>query len=207
MSDLKMPPQPGLDPNYILTAEFSYIAQTAFQANEDRARVSNYYFVAAAAAVGAILNAKLEGITPVGVYWGFAAVFGVLSGIGFLTLLQLARLRSAWTESARAMNKIKEYYQKHYPQANLQEAFAWTTATLPKWDSRSSIAFLLAASILFIDTVTTATTVVYIGLARGSAIGDPAWIISAIVIGLLYAVLQYIWYFRMLASQRLSAQK
>ncbi|MBI3943725.1 MAG: hypothetical protein HY326_11985 [Chloroflexi bacterium] len=206
MSDLKSPPQTGLDPNYILTAEFDYIAQTAFQANEDRARVSNYYFVAAGAAVGAILNAKLEGATPVGVYWGFAAVFTVLSGIGFLTLLQLARLRSAWTESARAMNKIKDYYQRHCPQAALSEAFVWTGATLPQAHSRSSIAFLLAASILFIDAVTTVTTVVYIGLASGSAIGDPLWIAGGIVLGLLYAILQYFWYFRMLESRRLSAQ-
>ena len=33
--------QQSLDPNEILVAEFEYIATTAFQANEDRARVSN----------------------------------------------------------------------------------------------------------------------------------------------------------------------
>jgi hypothetical protein len=32
---------PKLDPYAILIAEFQYIAQTAFQANEDRARVSS----------------------------------------------------------------------------------------------------------------------------------------------------------------------
>jgi len=35
--------QEPLDPNEILVAEFNYIASTAFQTNEDRARVSNYY--------------------------------------------------------------------------------------------------------------------------------------------------------------------
>ena len=36
-----------LDVNDILIAEFNYIASTAFQANEDRARVSNYYLMTA----------------------------------------------------------------------------------------------------------------------------------------------------------------
>jgi len=43
-------------------------------------------------------------------YWGFAVVFGALAFIGFLTVLQLARLRSAWRSSAQAMNRIKDYY-------------------------------------------------------------------------------------------------
>ena len=44
-----------LDVNEILVAEFEYIATTAFQANGDRARVSNYYLMTAGAAVAAIL--------------------------------------------------------------------------------------------------------------------------------------------------------
>ncbi len=32
-----------LKPDDILIAEFNYIAQTAFQANEDRARVTNFF--------------------------------------------------------------------------------------------------------------------------------------------------------------------
>ena len=64
----KYSPGPGpLDVNEILVAEFEYIAKTAFQANEDRARVSNYYLMTAGAAVAAILGAKIEGeMQPVG---------------------------------------------------------------------------------------------------------------------------------------------
>jgi hypothetical protein len=50
-----------LNSNEILQAEFGCIAQCAFQANEDRARVSNYYLVTVAAAVGALVSGKLEG--------------------------------------------------------------------------------------------------------------------------------------------------
>jgi len=47
--------QRPLDVNEILVGEFEYIAKTAFQANEDRAWVSNYYLMTAGAAVAAIL--------------------------------------------------------------------------------------------------------------------------------------------------------
>lgn len=145
------PDQRPLDVNEILVAEFEYIATTAFQANEDRARVSNYYLMTAGAAVAAILGARIEGeMQPVG-YWGFAVVFGALAFIGFLTVLQLARLRSAWRSSAQAMIQIKDYYREHCPDADLEKAFAWTNETLPSGAKRNSVAFLLALSVILVD--------------------------------------------------------
>ncbi len=47
-------------------------------------------------------------------YIGFCSLFTVLSMIGLNTLLQLARLRSAWGESARAMNAIKSFISPIY---------------------------------------------------------------------------------------------
>ena len=194
MSDPIPPTEPGLDPNEILIAEFEYISQTAFQANEDRGRVSSYYLITAGAAVAAILGAQLEGTTPVGVYWGFALVFGVLSAVGLLTLLQLVRLRIAWTASARAMNQIKDYYRTRCPEAQLDQAFAWTTSTIPPPNKRGSIAFLLAMSVIVIDAATAGTAVAYVGLALGSAPGDPAWLIAGGVVGLAFAAAQYAGY-------------
>jgi hypothetical protein len=52
--------QEFLDVNKILIAEFEYTAATAFQANEDRARVSHYYLMTSGAVVAAILGAKFE---------------------------------------------------------------------------------------------------------------------------------------------------
>ena len=64
MSDNLTTSTSQLDPNTILIAEFEYTTQPAFQANEDRARVSSYYFVTAAALVAAIFGVNVEATTP-----------------------------------------------------------------------------------------------------------------------------------------------
>lgn len=189
---------PELDPNDILVAEFQYIAQTAFQANEDRARVSSYYLVTAGAAVAAIVGAKIEGATSTGIYLGFSALFAVLSGIGWLTLLQLARLLTAWTESARAMNLIKEYYIAKCPEKDFAQAFAWRLASIPPPGKHKSLAFLLALSVILIDTVTAAAVVIYAILASGSSSSNGMNLILGVVAGLVFAVIQYSWYNRWL---------
>ena len=43
----------SLDATAVLTAEFEYVAQSAFQANEDRARVTNFYIVSVGSLVAA----------------------------------------------------------------------------------------------------------------------------------------------------------
>ncbi len=184
-----------LDPNAILIAEYQYIAQSAFQANEDRARVSSYYFVSTAAAVAAIIGVKIEGVASAGVYFGFFMVFAVLGIIGLLTLLQLARFRSSWTESMRAMDRIKEHYQRHCPDMQLEQAFAWTKTTIPPVSKHWSVAFLLSLSVMLVDALAMGTAVAYLGLALGASASDSAWLPPAIVIGLAFAVAQYFLYF------------
>ena len=49
-------PFPGPD---ILQAEFNYIAQTAFQANEDRARVTTFYLVNLGGFVAALYSSQV----------------------------------------------------------------------------------------------------------------------------------------------------
>ncbi|RPH57340.1 MAG: hypothetical protein EHM81_11730, partial [Chloroflexi bacterium] len=100
-----------LDPDQILIAEYNYIAQTAFQSNEDRARVASFYLVSFSSFIAAILTYQFN-IAPGQqgwVRWGFAGLFSALTLLGLLTLLQLARLRSAWFDSIQAMNRIKDY--------------------------------------------------------------------------------------------------
>ena len=43
----------------LLAAEYNYIAQTASQANEDRARVSSFYLVAVGSLVAGLLSTQL----------------------------------------------------------------------------------------------------------------------------------------------------
>jgi hypothetical protein len=154
-----------LDPNAILSAEFEYIVQTAVQANEDRARVSNYYLVAAGAAVAAIIGAGFDEPTPPAVYLGFGLLFAGLYLIGHLTVLQLARLRRAWRESVMAMNQMKDYYIAHFQELGLENAFAWRGNTIPAGGKRDSLAYLLVLSVALIAGASLAAAFVYLCLA------------------------------------------
>jgi MFS family permease len=181
--------QEPLDPNEILVAEFNYIASTAFQANEDRARVSNYYLMTAGAAVAAILGAKIEGLMPTAIHWGFAAVFGALAIIGLLTVLQLARLRSAWMASARAMNEIKGYYVERCPDAQLEQAFTWTNESLPSPSKRGSVAFLLALSVMLVDGGAVMASVAFLGLGVNQA-RPVLWLLLGLLVSLVFIGIQ-----------------
>ncbi len=158
-------PSTPLDPNAILSAEYDYIVQTAMQANEDRARVSNYYLAAAGAAVAAIIGAGFDSPTSPGVFIGFSLLFAGLGVIGMLTLLQLARLRKAWRESVMAMNQLKDYYIAHCKEPGLEKAFAWRGNTIPPAAKRNSLAYLLALSVVMIAGASLSAAFVYLCLA------------------------------------------
>lgn len=194
-----LPDQRPLDVNEILIAEFNYIASTAFQANEDRARVSNYYLMAAGAAVAAILGTKIEGAMPTAIYWGFAVVFGALAIIGLLTVLQLARLRSAWMASTRAMNEIKDYYMEHCPDAQLEEAFTWTNKSLPSPSKRGSVAFLLALSVVLVDAGAAMSSVAFLGVGVNQALLI-LWLLLGLLVGLVFIGIQLKLYFDWVAK-------
>jgi len=175
--------QSHLDSNDLLIAEFNYIAQTAFQAGEDRSRVSNFYFVTAGAAIGAILSAKVDPNAAAGVYAGLSGLFLVLTCVGLFTILQLARLRTAWEESARAMNVIKDYYCKHADQLNLAPAFFWRMQTVPKGRNWKTVAFLLAFSVLAICVATTTAFLVYAVMTWYASGGQTPTALEGVLIG------------------------
>ena len=134
-----------LDPDTILAAEFDYIEQTAHQAHEDRARVTSYYLVTVGSLVAAILSAQVEKMQIQPIYLAFSGLFFLLSMDGLLTLMQLARLRQAWYDSARAMALIKDFYIRQYP--SLEDAFRWKTKTVPACYKPWSVSFLLALQV------------------------------------------------------------
>lgn len=183
--------------NPVLIAEFSYLAQTAFQANEDRARVTNYYVVTMGAAVAAIIGVRIEPTFPTDVYWGFSTLFGALGIIGLLTLLQIVRLRRAWIESVLAMNAIKDYYKTHFPDPIFVQAFAWNRTTIPKAAKHWSVAFLLAVSVMLIDSLAFAVTIIYMGLAMGT-VHNSSWLVFAAITGIAAALIQYHLYNKLL---------
>jgi hypothetical protein len=185
-----MPPKPKLNSDDILKAEYTYIANTVFQANEDRSRVTSFYFVTVGSLVAAILGTIFSADNLQGVSLAFAGLFLILTILGALTLAQLARLRAAWHESAQAMNVIKDFYIKHNKE--IEPAFKWRAKTLPPTDKRFSIANLMAVEVTLLSAVTSAATVYFILFYFGALTGWYWAIPAATLLGAYFA--QWKWY-------------
>lgn len=218
-----------LDPGDILIAEFNYITQTAFQANEDRARVSSYYLVSVAAVIGAVFGAKLDGTSVLLVNVAFGVLFAILSFVGATTLLQLARLRAAWDEAAVAMNMIKCYYATFPASESLGAAFFWKTSTL-RWDrNHRSVSYLLAISVIVISSAMAVIAVGYWvtallqsvtpaftwnpptswedGKAAGWTIGAMRTSLAGILLALLLGRIEYQLYWSWIDSERINREE
>src|SRR5688572_5830476 len=111
----------------LLAAEFNYIAQTAIQSNEDRARVSSFYLIAVGSLVAAMFGAQYidTALLSMDPNLIFSGLFALLTLRGTSTIMQLARLRAAWHESALAMDQIKDYMLSH--NKTLDVAIRWIT--------------------------------------------------------------------------------
>jgi len=160
-----MPVKPKLNADEILKAEYNYIANTVFQANEDRSRVTSFYFVTVGSLVAAILSAIFSTSNLKNVSLAFSGLFVVLTILGVLTLAQLARLRAAWHESVQAMNAIKDYYIKHNKES--EPAFKWRLSTLPSTDKPYSIANLMAVEVVLLSAITSAASMYFLLAAFG----------------------------------------
>src|SRR5574338_1233010 len=151
--------KPRLNPEDLLRAEYDYLGNTAFQANEDRARVSTFYFVSVGSLVAAILGTHFAADSLQDVAVPLALLFAVMTGLGALTLGQLARLRAAWHESTEAMNQLKDFYLKHHPE--IEPAVKWRGSTIPPTDKRNSVANLIALEARLLGSLTSAAAVYF----------------------------------------------
>jgi hypothetical protein len=144
----------------ILMAEFEYIASTVFQANEDRSRVTSFYFISTGSLVAAILGTQFAASQVKSISLAFSLLFLVLTILGGLTIAQLARLRAAWHESVQAMNKIKDFYIKENPE--IAKAFKWRMKSIPPTDKPYSIANLMAIEVALLGALTTGAFVYFL---------------------------------------------
>lgn len=176
----------------IITAEYSYVAQTAFQANEDRARAWQYFFVTFATLIAALLSTQIEGIDRRQLYLTFVVIFALLAGLGLITILQLVRLRQAWLESVRAMNQIKDRLMADDPA--LAAYFRWTTATVPAPFKLRSFGFLQAVSVALLSGLATGAAIGFGALAGGLA--AIPWLLSVLLGGGAAALLLWLGYVR-----------
>jgi len=195
---------PALDAGEILVAEFHYAQATALQANEDRARAGSYFLATAGSVVLALLGVRLEGAPEPIVTLGFAALFLALTGIGLVTLNQLAALRLGWLDSCHAMNAIKARYVAAHP--GLAGAFRWSDATLPppfKARSLSSQLALLVALVMGLAAASATVCLLWTGwtVVAGPAGAGPTQVAAgllAALVGLLTGVAAWRHYRRQL---------
>ncbi len=146
-------PPSSIEVKELLAAEFDYIAGTANQANEDRARVSSFYLVAVGSLVAALFGTQVFDpnslSNSLAVNLMFSILFFLLTFLGASTILQLARLRSAWFDSVMAMNKIKDFVIAQHPA--LSEAFPWRMSTVPDKYKPNSVSYYQAVEVAVID--------------------------------------------------------
>jgi hypothetical protein len=164
----------------ILIAEFEYIAQSAFQVSEDRAKVSSFYLITFGSIFAAVFGANLQGADNLVLSFILAVLFTFLGVYSLLTLMKLAQLRLAWLDSVKAMNRIKRYYLQHSGDSNLETAFQWLNNEPRKFEF-GSISFALALEVALLGSVAFGTAIMFAGRANS------AWLWSmALGLGLLY---------------------
>jgi len=180
----------------LLAAEYNYIAQTAAQAFEDRARISSFYLIAVGSLIAALLGTQLfdpERFTQA-VKLMFSGLFLFLTLLGTSTVMQLAQLRSAWYESMMAMNQLKDFAMEQSPE--LVNAFRWKTTTLPAKYKSGSVSTYQALEVSLIGGIMLASAAYFLQQAFFSA-SILTWIICAIF-GALAVFIQMSIYKRML---------
>ena len=189
----------------LLKAELEYITQTAFQANEDRARVSSFYLVAVGSLVAAVFSTQFvsQDIPPSLIDWAFTVLFFVLTILGTLTTLQLARLRAAWHDSMRAMNQLKDYWIRHSSDIHLKEAFRWDTASLPPRHKTNSVSYYQALEVALLSGLTFGAGVYFLQQAMAYSCATCNWA-YAVAFGLLACLVQLILYKRNLGDENAS---
>lgn len=174
-----------LSADTILSAEFNYIANSAFQSNEDRAKVTTLYLITVGSFLASMLAVQLDSVGNQLASLAFAILFLILSIYAVISLLQLTRLRQAWYGSAVAMNKIKNYYIENQTDVPLQDAFEWTMATLPSKYKPWSVSFLLALQVALLGGASLGAAILFFGLGFSGELKNWMWII-AILVALIY---------------------
>jgi hypothetical protein len=187
---------PPVELDELLAAEFSYIAQTATQAFEDRARVSSFYLIAVGSLIAALLGTQFidaEQLTP-NVKLMFSGVFLLLTLFGTSTVMQLAQLRSAWYESMMAMNQLKDFAMKQHPE--LVNAFRWKTSTLPAKYKKGSVSTYQALEVAVIGGLLFGAAMFFLQYAF-FPLNFLTWIVS-FLLGIFAVYFQMIIYKRLL---------
>lgn len=201
----------------MLLEEFNYASVTAYQAQEDRARMFNLYLLL----IG-VLGSGLAAVYQLG--GGLKAFAGELSvallvvaglmGIAFF--VKLIRLRQAWRDSMLAMTLIKEYYIREFRDVAPHgvQAFYWRLKTLPTGEKRGSTTFVVCATVATLGNACFAGAALVLSILRLPPLFGPhpsldptvaSWIIAPFVL-IVGELLSLRFYTRQFDRVRESAQ-
>jgi len=187
--------QNDLHSEELLKLEFEYARETAAQSQNDRTIIVNLYVLLVGGAGSLLLAAlsfapaqRLDIPTP-----ALSVFFLVLGMLGALTLFKLIRLRQAWYDSVRAMNTIKTYYIKAFPE--LDAALLWKMETIPARGKAWTITFILSTMVILMSSTSFAAALHMTGVRQGDALV----LLDAIVFLLAFG-LQVLFYFYELRS-------
>ncbi len=188
----------------MLLEEFNYAGVTAYQAMEDRARISSFYYLllgVLASGLAAIyqLGGGTHNVPPLLVATLLLIAF-LISICFFVTLI---RLRQAHKESLIAMNVIKEFYIEQFKQQMpaVEQAFHWRFQTMPKGERIGSVTFMIASLNAFIGSLCLAGAVF---IFTEQPLSNTGAFILALAIFIL-AVLVHIFFYRKSLSKKIDA--
>jgi hypothetical protein len=183
---------PSLKLNEFLIAEFGYLAQAAQQANEDRARVTQYYFMALGSMGASLFGLREFRDIPEQylrlTFVGLALVFSMLTVFGHFTARQLISLRLSWLKSLLAMDMIKEYYIDNFSKAGLSSVIRFRADELPPAYKPNSLSHLLALATFFMSAL---SLVVAAGFLEQAIFGCMNY--GVITVGFFVALLLFYW--------------
>lgn len=177
----------------ILTAEYEYIADTAGQANEDRARVASFYLIAVGSLVAALFSTQLldnnSNIKNLSLL--FCGLFFVLTLLGTLTVAQLARLRAAWYESMLALNQIKEYAISQ--EKDIAKAFRWRAQSMPPLYKINSVSYQQTLEVALLSGLTFGASIYFlqIGINYNCPSCNWAYTIAAALFAFIFQLYLY----------------
>ena len=189
----------------MLLEEFNYASLTAYQAMEDRARISGFYYVLLGVMVSGLaaiyqLGHGLQAI-PQFLVIVLLIIAAAVSITFFITII---RLRQAYRESVLCMNVIKEYYIKQFKQQmpTIEHAFRWRLGTIPLGERVGSVTFMISSLNAFIGSLCLAGAF-FIGTQQFLA--DPGAPLLAVIIFII-AMTLHLLYYRKALSKRSEAE-
>jgi hypothetical protein len=186
----------------MLLEEFNYVSVTAYQAMEDRARLSSfYYLLLGVLASGLAAVYQLSGGTHNIPLFLVAILLLIGAFISISFFVTLIRLRQAYQESLLTMNVIKEFYIDQFKQQMpaIEHAFRWRLATMPKGERIGSVTFMIAALNAIIGSLCLAGAAFI--LTEQPLTGLGAFILAGVV--LIIAVLVHIFYYRKVLNREI----